>query len=77
MVSAQADASLIQAKLLPAAEATLHETEDGYELGQFTQLAVLESRSTLFDVREAYLEALRRYGVAQAEIEALTWSANL
>ena len=60
-----------------AAKATLRETEDGYERGKFTQLAVLESRATLFDVREAYLEALRRYGVAQAEIDALSRPANL
>ena len=77
LVSAQADANLIESDLLPAAKATLRETEDGYERGKFTQLAVLESRATLFDVREAYLEALGRYGVAQAEIEALSRPANL
>lgn len=77
LVSAQADAGLILTELFPAAEATLEETESGYARGQFTQLAVLESRSTLFDLRDVYLEALRRYVIAQAEIEALTRPANL
>lgn len=77
LLSTQADANQIQSDILPAAEATLRDTEAGYERGQFTQLSVLESRNALFEVREAYLEALRRYAVAQAEIEALTRPANL
>ena len=72
LLNAQADANMIQSDLLPAAEATLSDTEEAYERGQFTQLSVLESRSALFDAREAYLQVLRRYEVAQAEIEALT-----
>lgn len=77
VLGAQADATLIQTDLLPAAEATLRDTETGYERGQFTQLSVLESRNALFEVREAYLEALRRYAISQAEIESLTRRANL
>ncbi|WP_233246171.1 TolC family protein [Coraliomargarita sinensis] len=76
-ISAQAEADAIQSELLAAAEATLRDTEEGYERGQFQQLAVLDSRSALFEVREAYLEALRRYAAAQAEIEALTRPAKL
>lgn len=75
--SAQAEAREIQSQLLPAAEATLRATEEGYQRGQFNQLAVLESRSALFRVREAYLDALRRYSTAQADIEALTRPATL
>jgi cobalt-zinc-cadmium efflux system outer membrane protein len=77
LLSAQEEAGAIQSDLLPAAEATLRDTEEGYERGQFQQLAVLDSRSALFEVREAYLEALRRYATAQAEIQALTRPANL
>lgn len=75
--SAQAEAREIQAELLPAAETTLRDTEEGYQRGQFNQLAVLESRRALFRVREAYLEALQRYSAAQANIEALTRPATL
>ena len=75
--SAHAEAREIQSQLLPAAEATLRDTEAGYQRGQFNQLAVLESRSALFRVREAYLEALRLYSTAQADIQALTRPATL
>ncbi|MGB0743631.1 MAG: TolC family protein [Opitutales bacterium] len=77
LLSAREEAVALQSELLPAAEATLRDTEEGYERGQFQQLAVLDSRSALFEVREAYLESLRRYATAQAEIEALTRPANL
>jgi outer membrane protein TolC len=72
VLNARAETGGIQADLLPAAEATLRETEEGYQRGKFTQIAVLESRAALFQLREAYLEALRRYAAAQADIEALT-----
>lgn len=77
MLSAQAEADAIQSDLLPAAEATLRDTETGYQRGRFSQLSVLESRRTLFEVREAYLEALKRYAVAETEIQALTRPTKL
>jgi len=76
LVAAHAEARSVKEDLLPAAEQTLAETEDGYERGQFTLLSVLESRSTLFEIRETYLDALSRYANAQAQIEALTRPAN-
>lgn len=72
LVAAHEEAQSVQNDLLPAAERTLAETEDGYERGQFTLLSVLESRGTLFEIRETYLDALSRYASAQARIEALT-----
>jgi cobalt-zinc-cadmium efflux system outer membrane protein len=76
LVAAHAEARSVKEDLLPAAEQTLAETQDGYERGQFTLLSVLESRSTLFEIRETYLDALSRYANAQAQIEALTRPAN-
>lgn len=72
LVAAHAEAQSVENDLLPTAEQTLDETEEGYERGQFTLLSVLESRSTLFEIRETYLDALSRYASAQAQIEALT-----
>ena len=72
LVAAHAEAQSVENDLLPTAEQTLEETEEGYERGQFTLLSVLESRSTLFEIRETYLDALSRYASAQAQIEALT-----
>ena len=72
-----AEANAIESDLIVAAEQTLTDTEVGYQRGQFTLLAVLESRQTLFDVREAYLDAIIRYAEAKAEIEALTRPATI
>jgi cobalt-zinc-cadmium efflux system outer membrane protein len=77
LTSAHAEANAIESDLIVAAEQTLTDTEVGYQRGQFTLLAVLESRQTLFDVREAYLDAIIRYAEAKAEIEALTRPATI
>lgn len=76
LVAAHGEARSVKEDLLPAAEQTLAETEVGYERGQFTLLSVLESRSTLFEIRETYLDALSRYANAQAQIESLTRPAT-
>lgn len=76
LLNAHGESAAIQKDLLPAAEASLRETEDGYARGQFNQLAVLESRRTLFELREAQLDARMRYAAAQAEIHALTRPAQ-
>lgn len=72
LLAAHAEAQSVEKDLLPSAEQTLADTEEGYERGQFTLLSVLESRGTLFEIREIYLDALSRYASAQAQIEALT-----
>ena len=75
--NAYADAIAIQTELLPAAEQTLADTEEGYQRGQFRQLAVLESRQTLFKIRESQLEALARYAEAQSAINAITRQSTI
>lgn len=70
--AAHAEAKSIQNTLIPSAQQTLADTKDGFERGQFTQLAVLESRQMLAEMQEAYLEALARYAKAQTELQALT-----
>ncbi len=77
LASAHTEARAVQSDLLPGAEQTLADTTAGYERGQYTQLSVLESCETLFEIREAYLEALQRYAAAQAVIEALTRPATI
>lgn len=72
MADAYADAQALENDLRPATVQTLAEVEAGYEEGQFSQLAVLESRQALFTVREAYLDALARYAAAQVQIEKMT-----
>jgi cobalt-zinc-cadmium efflux system outer membrane protein len=77
LVTAHEEATSLQADLLPSAEQTLKESEKAYEQGRFTLLSVLESRTTLFEIREAYLDTLGRYAAAQAQIEALTRPASI
>ena len=77
LTDAHADATAVQAELLPAAKQTLADTEAGYQRGQFRQLAVLESRQTLFKIRESYLDALSRYAQAQSAISALTRQSTI
>jgi cobalt-zinc-cadmium efflux system outer membrane protein len=73
---AHAEHQAVVQDLLPAAEETLARTQEGYQLGTFTQLAVLEARQTLFDLRESQLDALQRYALAQNQIHTLTHPAN-
>lgn len=77
LVIAHEEATSLHADLLPSAEQTLKESEKAYEQGRFTLLSVLESRTTLFEIREAYLDTLGRYAAAQAQIEALTRPASI
>ena len=77
LASAHAEAMSVREQLMPSAEQTLADMSAGYERGQYTQLDVLESRQTLFEIREAYLDALQRYASAQADIQALTRPATL
>ncbi len=75
--TAHTESIFLTIDLLPAAEQTLSDTEEGYRRGQYTLLNVLESRQTLFEIREAYLDALSQYALAQATIEALTRPASI
>lgn len=59
-------------ELRPAAEQTHVDTQSGYERGQYTLLAVLESQAALFEIREAQLGSIARYAAALAQIESLT-----
>jgi cobalt-zinc-cadmium efflux system outer membrane protein len=76
LVSAHAEAQSVREQLMPSAEQALADVSAGYDRGQYTQLDVLTSRETLFDIREAYLDALQRYAAAQAEVQALTRPVN-
>jgi cobalt-zinc-cadmium efflux system outer membrane protein len=77
LIQAYEEARILKSQLLPHAETTQIETEIGYQRGLFTLVAVLESRGNLFQIRNQYLEALKRYQQAQATIERLTLPATV
>src|SRR5690625_461698 len=76
LTAAFQEAKAVETEIFPAAEETLNQMDSGYARGQFSQIAVIESRQTLFAIREAYLDALKRYVAARTQIEALTRPAT-
>lgn len=66
----------LKEQITPAAKEAFKLAKEGYNLGRFSYLDVLDSQRTLFGVREQYIEALKDYHLQNAEIERLT-AANL
>jgi cobalt-zinc-cadmium efflux system outer membrane protein len=56
---------------VPRAERAFEAFEEGYRLGKFSVLDVLDAQRTLFAVRTQYLRAVERFHTAAAEIERL------
>ena len=58
------------------AEEAFRLAKQGYNLGRFPYMDVLNSQRTLFEVRERHIEALKDYHLKNAEIARLT-AANI
>jgi outer membrane protein, heavy metal efflux system len=69
LVSAANEITTLQNDVLPAAEEAFQATQEGYRLGKFGLLDVVDVQRTLFDTRGRYLEALAVYHKAVAEVE--------
>ncbi len=65
----------LENEILAKARATVEKTREGYELGKFSYLDVLDAQRTLFDAQVARLDALTRYHTANVDIERLTGQA--
>lgn len=63
---------VLDGEVLAKATETLDKTQEGYELGKFGYLDVLDAQRTLFDAQIARLNALARYHAAMIDIERLT-----
>jgi len=72
LVSAANEVSTLQNDVLPAAQEAFQATEEGYRLGKFGLLAVLDVQRTFFEARGRYLEALATYHKAVADLERLS-----
>lgn len=70
--SAYTSAQRAQKEILPAAAEAFEKTQIGYREGKFGLADVIESERTLFDARRGYLEALRAYHAARADLDRLT-----
>ena len=60
--------------ILPAAEDAFKQSREGYGLGKFSYLEVLDAQRTLNDTRSEYHETLKDYHRSRAELERLTAS---
>ncbi|MDX1764669.1 MAG: TolC family protein [bacterium] len=65
------EAETLKEKVLPGAQRTFDATTEGYRLGKFDYLLMLDAHRTLFDVRDQYIEALASYHNGVAEVERL------
>jgi len=72
LVRSRSAIQLLRESVLPGAESALKATDDGYEIGRFNYLDVLDARRTLGSARIQYLQALTEYHKALHTIEALT-----
>jgi cobalt-zinc-cadmium efflux system outer membrane protein len=74
LLRAKREAEILEKEVLPGASDAEKALTEGYSLGRFSQLEVLDARRTLIDARNQYLRALGDHHKALAEIEALTAS---
>lgn len=71
LATAHTEAIALKANVLPAAQSAFERINEGYRLGKFGYLDVLDAQRTLFDARARYLQALTDYHKAVAEVERL------
>jgi len=72
LVSAANEVTALRNDVLPAAAEAFQATQEGYRLGKFGLLDVLDAQRTFFETRGRYLEALATYHKAVADLERLS-----
>ena len=71
LLSAFREVETLRDEVLPAARSAFDGISEAYRQGKLTQLDVLDSQRTLFEVREQFTEALSSYHRARARVEGL------
>ena len=69
---AYGEASTLRDEILPQAQQAFDLTREGYDLGKFTYLEVLDAQRTLFDVRDQYRQALMQIHTENLTVDRLT-----
>ena len=72
--SSFSEAQMISENTLPAAQKAFSEARRGHSAGKFAYLDVLDAQRTLSDVREEYINVLKKYHLTRAEISRLLGS---
>ncbi len=72
-VASAADAvTVLRTMVIPSAQAVFDAVQEGYQLGRFGLLEVLDAQRTLTDSHRRHLDALTRFHVAVTYVERLT-----
>lgn len=70
--NAYLQATTLKNKILPSAQKAFSLAREGYGLGRFPYLEVLDAQRSLFDVKRQHIAASRDYHIARAAVERLT-----
>ena len=70
--AAQQNVERFRSEIIPAAQSVYDAISEGYRLGKFGYLEVLDARRTLAEARQQLVAAERELGVARIDVERLT-----
>ncbi|WP_158633328.1 TolC family protein [Tautonia sociabilis] len=72
--NAYVQANTLKSRIIPSAQEAFSLAREGYGLGRFPYLEVLDAQRSLFAVKQQHIAALRQYHTARAVVERLTAS---
>ncbi len=72
VVSAGDAVTVLRTAVIPAAQSVFDAVQEGYQLGRFGLLDVLDAQRTLSDAHRRHLDALTRFHIAVTSVERLT-----
>ena len=72
---AYTEIKMLQDEVMPKVDETFKKIQQGYQQGKFSYLEVLDTQRTLFNAREAFLNALTQYHKGVVRMERLTGQA--
>ena len=72
LLSAYAEAESFKTVVLPTAESAFKAVNEGYDLGKYDFIIMLDSQQSLFKAKGRYIDALVQYHTAAAEMARLT-----
>lgn len=65
-------AETLKTEILPSADMAFRLAREGYGLGRFPYLEVLDAQRSLFGVKQQHIDALKEFHAARAKVERLT-----
>lgn len=72
MENAYLRADTLKTEILPSADKAFRLAREGYGLGRFPYLEVLDAQRSLFGVKQQHIAALKEFHTAKAQVERLT-----